>query len=665
MGEVGRLSPMGDESFESFASHQANLVGTRLSITTYPRTGEGLPGLLFRAASDNGYRTAGVFNELLGIQSTARLSHISIADAITDPHRLADILGLRAQHIIPLLYPFTRSQRTHVSFFGREVRRKRFFESWRRVSPVSLQKNPFDKAIWSVAGLTFDPKTRENLLFSCPVCKSPLSYRFTSGVEYCGACLKKGVTTDLRLQAQPIAQVDDEEALKFAISLIDPEVSVEHIDQSVIPDELRSFGSGQLFEFIVSLAQAQDYVTSEKSRQTKALEPFGRRLTPTASELAKAARAILDWPAGFLEYAENLRFHNTEKYRNRLDPELVNLKAPWRDPLAPVVSGLDREMREVILATAKAKRHETLYEAVGRLMTTSDDTVSQSAFNAEIWQLKKRKAGLRHMYAAADLCRKAEASMPASVGIHLLLSSSRSVRDFSTRVGIPVPFIGDLIRDNIAEEFEPMMESVLGREGIPPTETLEARVMRAASRGTPTAQALSLVEACASITKRRINPWSPCLRAITAGLIPVLFVQKAYSPLAEQLYISEFGRLRSLLETLPERLDLLQIPADVQTVRSVLSLSKSSVTLLRRSGTLAADLTMAELWTFRDSFISAAEVHRRLMFNDIHLSHIAINKSLDAAEIGRIWFKHGGGVVILRDRQTVETFYGNQLATMT
>jgi len=661
MDEAGRLSPMGDESFDSFALYQASLVGKRLSVTTYPGAGEGLPGLLFRAASENGYPTAGVFNDLLGISSAARFSHNSISDVITDPHRLADILGLRAHHIIPLLYPVTRPTRTHVTFFGREVRRGSFFESWRRVSPISLRANCYEKAIWSVSGITFDPKTRETLLFSCRECDNPLSYQFTSGVEYCALCMRKGVTTDLRLETQPIVRVNDEEALEFAISLIDPEVNVENLDQSLIPEELRPFGPGPIFELIVSMAHAKNAALSE---ETRSAEPFAKRLTPTAADLGAAARAILDWPEGFFQYADSLRFHHNEKYKRRADPEFLHLRNRWRDPISEVVAGLDREMREKILSTAQATRKATLYEAVGRLMSDSENTVSPSDLDAKVWQLKNRKSGLRQMYAAADLCRKVGASIPPAVGTHLMLSSSKSVRDFSTSVGIPVPFIGDLIRDNVVEEFEPVMERILGRNGTAPVESLEARIKRIASDGHLPAHALTLADACSAISRRRTNPWSGCLQAIIAGQIPVQLVQRSTVPLVGRLYVLEYGRLRSILETLPDRHDLLQIPADVRTVSSVLGLSKGSILYLRRPGMLQDNLTMSGLWSFRHIFISVAEVQRRLAFNDIHLDTKVINKQLDAVGIERIGFSRKRQPITVRNRQAVETFYGQQLAAM-
>jgi len=281
-----------DDEFEAIA-RQVELIGQRLSVPIQPRGEEGIAEVLFRAACENGFRKTSTFAGILGL-GRREMTPQSLAREHLDATRLADFLGTRTRtDVESVIYPKLDRFGNRIRFFGRDVALKGFFTSHRRIAPRSLADNLTLKAVWGVAGLSFDPDTRETLLTRCPECGERASYTIGIALELCPGCYRKEVLVDFRKYPQPIAEADDNEALDFALALINPRLSIEQLDFNILHACLAGHGPGELFQLISHMA-----VAWENSLNTAWL------VSPAAQALATASRAILDWPYGMGRFSE-------------------------------------------------------------------------------------------------------------------------------------------------------------------------------------------------------------------------------------------------------------------------------------------------------------------------------------------------------------------------
>lgn len=196
-----------------------------------------------------------------------------------------------------------------IDFFGAQIRKGRHEPRRRRVSPRALNIAPYYRAIWDIRILNFCPDTKENLLDSCPVCERQLGWRHTYGIVYCDRCSnqRKRPTVDLREFPQKLIEIEDITALDFVCDLIHPLEERKSKARSALSDPFIEFSNSELFEFAVALASAE---TTSVAVQNSVLErPKStieyERYTPNV--IARAGRAILDWPRGFDAIASKVR----------------------------------------------------------------------------------------------------------------------------------------------------------------------------------------------------------------------------------------------------------------------------------------------------------------------------------------------------------------------
>lgn len=268
--------------------------------TITPLPDESLAGMVARAAGANVYPRAHDVLIQAGLEQF-RPETIPIRDPMV-AHDLAAVLGTTAEILAP---HFHRSvdNRTE-DFFGVKLRSHLRETRMRRVSPTALKDKPYIRAIWSIRPLTFDPKTMEYLIQECPVCARPLGFSKTWGVEFCEHCIENDEyglpksAVDLRDFPQPKVEVDDLNALQFVTSLIDP--ALKGRNRISLHDDLASLPLGEMFEMVLSLSSA---IVSNELRvqpRRRGMTRFGADVV-SPHHLAKAGRALLNWPTGFLE----------------------------------------------------------------------------------------------------------------------------------------------------------------------------------------------------------------------------------------------------------------------------------------------------------------------------------------------------------------------------
>ncbi|KKZ86588.1 hypothetical protein [Rhizobium phaseoli] len=629
----------------------AKLIGRRLSFPVEVMPGEGVADLLFRALSLNGHTSAWLFYELIGITTWLAPTPGALAGKALDCELLADVFGLASsQSLVPLLHESTDRAGTRVDFFGRDIRKKNFFESYRRVSPRSLRKSNYQKAIWSIQGISFDPCTGEQLLTRCPVCGNVLSFIETYGVEKCATCIRRDrVMTDFRDYPRELISVDDEEALKLATDLVNPEVSVVDIDHRLIHDELRRFGPGQLFELISNLAYFKNYCLYGSGRK----QPAAGRLTlPLPQDLAEAARAIIDWPSGFALYSERLRQLYHPRQVNQSEPS----KFPPTHPIRNASGMLDRDLKKMVNSVACSGRDDAALKTLSEATWDGNASQSPGGITKEIWSLGRTRFGAPGIEAAVRAIQQKKLVLSSDDKSFLILASSAWLRKFCKRTMLPICFVGGVIDSNLLEAIDPRLDSLLGRPDVPPSVALETRLSLVALTDPYPRGAIPLYLAISALATRDVNPWPTVIAAILEGELRVWAHRKAVS--FTYYLIADFEKLRDLLSRAQGSVALAALPADKRAVQSVLGLTKLTVESVQRRKILNEDLTLADLWAFRELHISSTEMATRMSMAGQQSYLPAVTSYLTASGVPSIGTHKKGRVVVFWRRDEVERLDG-------
>ena len=278
--------------------------------TPYPD--ESLIGYIDRAAQRTVVRNLPTIMRLAGAAKTRHTSFVRPFNIDPQEARgLAMLFSLSPQEILSRLHPwgeFDHAKESTIEFFGTKIRGQYFESTARRVSPRALRISPHHRAIWDLRPFSFDPATREQLLVRCPVCQKRLGWVRLAGPTNCEHCLdEQGRPTDLRAFTQPIVELDDEEAIDFAIAMVHPDRAKRDLAHKLVPDELRSLTASDLFETMISIAsilRPSFFPQYKAIGRPKTLRGF-EELTPDL--LAMGARAIIGGEDGFARVADKMR----------------------------------------------------------------------------------------------------------------------------------------------------------------------------------------------------------------------------------------------------------------------------------------------------------------------------------------------------------------------
>ncbi|WP_025660155.1 hypothetical protein [Rhizobium sp. IBUN] len=611
--------------------------------------GEGLADLLFRASAENGYVRTSVVLALAGLGGQKR-THLALAGKAIDPERIAFMIGLSSsKDIEALAYPATRSANTHFEFFGREVRGKSFFQSFRKIAPTSLRQQCYQKALWAVRGITFDPSTREQLLFQCPICKELLSYAKSHGVENCSACYAIGRIVDLRDFPQPSIEVDDEEALRLFITLIDPAINVADLDLSKVPDAIRTFGPGAVFELISNIARSLSRYREHGSASRDLLLQYR---TPFPDDIAKATRAVMSWPEGLNLLHE--RMLNDQRTKLETTGEKQNGRV--HPPIRQIVSLLDRDFQRLLLSKLHEERRRLAFKSLASITAKSD--CARTQFKLSISPLFRSGGtnGLRRANGVTVSSRKEDAFVKLSDARYVMLSSSETTRSFAKHSGIPVPFLVDLFAGNFIEVLDHAIDPYLGRSHRPPDMPFEKRILLCASHREMPSLTLPLGAALSALSGRRINPFVMTLDAMLQGSLEFWHGQEK-GPLMTRLRVRDFDMLRSILEVAEVAGHIDDLPVENRTACAVMGLGYSALVRLHNTHLLQRHLSMKNLWLFHEMFIMAPEITRRAAMN----GHVLKHHKKFAGEL-KVYQVVGRGTAMIYERQVVEEHFGKRLA---
>ncbi len=257
----------------------------RYAFPIDPRQGEGVPDLLMRATFENGFCDLRAVNLILGCSGGTQWSHSALTKRPIDPVAIATMLGLQTERIEAILYGMRPGL---INFFGARISSFNLGGD-RKISPTHLKLQGYQKALWGLRCLSFDPENHEELLDRCD-CGRRLQFGQTAAFFTCTKC-----GADLRELKPSIVDIVDSTALEFFLALIDP--CADRSRQWNIGESLRNFSRGEIFTLIVESAKLLNLQTTD--RNDKRVNGY----TIPHAILLKAAHSVLHWPNAFIEMA--------------------------------------------------------------------------------------------------------------------------------------------------------------------------------------------------------------------------------------------------------------------------------------------------------------------------------------------------------------------------
>ncbi len=590
-----------------------------LSIPVALMPGEGLPDLLLRATALNGFSRPFEIMELIGGSKEQRFSHFGAAKWNLGFEGFAQLSGAfkddaAFEHLL-----YQKSTREGVSFFGRNLPLHQLI-GHRRIAPGAVRLLGYQKAVWHINSLTFDPQSFEMLIDRCPKCSSELSFRQTLGIGFCHSCRdvmnRSRSRTDLTEFLQPAAEIDDHEAAAFVTSLIDPEVNIHDLHLDRLHPELRGCDPGHLFDFVAQVGKAMDYKDGRCQQLKMKFSAVGE-VTP--NNLCRAARAFMNWPDGFVETA-------------------ASLADSWFFPRAK--NYYDHPLR--IRISAKLYGHSFRKSVVARLKQSKKlSLVKKSA-------IKGRNSAIGIVGSADGKVR------PAAVEKFLLsyAKSSKAIRAESAATGIPV---SSLILCYEEGGFRCPDELFMTNDAL--VLDLASAVTDAAHKATTLPKKiLSLRDVVSALGGAEGNPWPSVLSHIAKGMLPV--VKKGRKgALLDNLYVRDFRPWKAYAVSAGNFHSMNGFFLTGHDAAFLLNSSIAQISHLVKANLLPQGKIPAnKVWEFRRKFITPREVASRLVINGE-----SAKANLVGVEMNRFSLKMVTAEVFVRHRAEVEEFYGRRL----
>jgi hypothetical protein len=564
------------------AMRRRDLVGRRLAVPVAPLPGEGLADLFLRATIRNGYQQSLPVWQLMSPQlRKLHFSHHSFLTPSVDDQTIADFLGTpKGEADIGNLRCGKMSNGV-ASFFGTPIRTSSLARH-RRVSPRFLAQSPYQKAIWSVLPLCFDPVNREYLLDRCPICDVKLTFGSNLGLCFCHACADLGDSStgvvDLRDYPQGLVQLESFENLDFACALIDPGLGTKRdVARSLHPD-LRIVERGQIFEFIALIGRLLDEADGSKGATSV-----------SANSLHTATAAVRCWPGGVMEIADKVRdiwrhptYYMKRGPRHPISGEMAALKKLFgtdfikmvRNQLSSGIRPTPRADKGTDERTARFRRSHPTTTLLGGFDTRTDEE--------------------RLLF------------------VSVLVRKSRLIRSEAKVTGLPFIELIHLYEKGLALCPDHHVARYLRPSRTASSDLYTNLLSRCKKSFT---RAASLYDLATCLSDGRV-PWPSILQGILEGKLAVQ-VEDGKEPLVRRIGVTDIEALRRLIAS-PQKSSW----TENAVMRSVdagfyLGISEHEVSTLVTSGLLpSGGIKFSALCQFRLAHVCAAETLRCLESNN-------------------------------------------------
>jgi hypothetical protein len=397
---------------------------------------------------------------------------------------------------------------------GQHGERRSYTTPWDTISPRGLRLHDFQRAVWSLLPLDFDPDNREMLLDCCPVCRFRLGWNRTHGVAFCDQC--PSATTDLRDYDCPRIDVFDEEALIHVTNFINPNIGVIDVKRGTHPD-LVDHTRSDLFHFAVRLAHHCQTMSGEQ-----------RDMRASSRYLEAAGRALLNWPDAFSCLA-------TEQSRLSGSSKEVLFRRIMNDPtVAPTIRTHVRRLREIAL------RKQAIHGYRGHPNPSSNAAVNRSETGPRSMRprlLDNQQKSIQHLGIRTD----------HQTTVNVLRDVS-AVRAISNYLGLPVPDLIDVYWAGLLPELEEHLVPL----GFAPRRSGDGGLLSELTTISPCRRIgylFNLASCRFALDSELSSSWSAVLRGLIGNILEVQTFPRTRRGVLCDLFPRNFDQLKSLLKS--------------------------------------------------------------------------------------------------------------------
>jgi hypothetical protein len=490
-----------------------------------PYPDESLLGFVTRALSHTVVKRVTCALKLAGIANNAVAS---LPTMLCDPsaiQRLATLLKTTSAEINKRVHrSLVSSECRRIDFFGVPISADYRSKRIRRVSPRALAIAQYHRAVWDLRVFSFDPKTKEALIETCPVCKQKLGWSRARGPYVCDRCVDADglACVDLRDFPQQLVEVADAEALDFVTELVDPDPEKRAAALRRSAGPFAGLSASQLFETAVAFACALA-MSSEGANNTlerpKNIEEY-KRFTP---EILALAGGALMGNKGFTAIADRIRAGAAKRrgyygVKKELGP-LLNMTTDPR--LAPeiklvlkklVVDDMGRTAQGNALRRADYARdwRYLTIEALAKVSGLPRKNLGWLANSGAVPVIKAANAGLSpRLMKVSDVAPLVEAFEDA---MH---------ENFAARTLAVKPYVlADLVERKLIKRLDgPVLGLFQGKGPYyrkSSVEALAAKIKDQARQTPPLPKGMRISQAVKMLGETPI-PWAAVIAAITSG----------------------------------------------------------------------------------------------------------------------------------------------------
>ena len=453
---------------------------------------EDVRGAAMRAAARNGFPATDFAIDLSAARSFRSLSTLHEGATAEDLSRLVGVLGLRpdVEHVKKLLSDERNNSRDWSRIGNLKVRRS-YIVSHRRVAPRSLKISERQKTMWSLRPFSFDLETGERLLDHCPLCGKQLGWGRSFGISFCDKCRDDNNSlegaVDLRGFEQEIIEFRDPEAIRLFRSQIEPEGT---FTGTTLHPDLTAMGRAELFHLAVSIGAA----LGKQSR----LQPL------ELQDMENAGRALLEWPTGFDDLLDQTRADEPD---GRGSHPLHSLESD---------STLSRPTRILLKRRGDVSFRN---QAVKRVSKHGTRPVGESIPGLFVGRT-----------ALAGILGNHEVDVD-EIALRLLRSSAQC-RKLSADLGLPIPWLLDLIEAGLLPDISEMLANIVSplHTPIPLIDSIGHLPL-----AFPDEDSISVSSAVFAMTHISGSQCAAVLRKVCSGALPVYLDQTSSQPVWQRL----------------------------------------------------------------------------------------------------------------------------------
>lgn len=205
---------------------------------------------------------------------------------------LGQLLGIGIDEIACRFHTVVRREgyADSINWYGTPLPRK-YISTDRRISPRSLKKQRYDRAVWSIRALSFCPSSFERLIASCPHCPKKLAWKASNGIHVCPNCgrsLLKGKPGKIPWRLRKLA--------KLAADLVNPSPILRSKAIKQFPEPFRSWEPGDVFVAIVEMGLFDSGLGEQEYNRAAKLVSAGDFSEFDVGHLVTGVKVLMDWP---------------------------------------------------------------------------------------------------------------------------------------------------------------------------------------------------------------------------------------------------------------------------------------------------------------------------------------------------------------------------------